>query len=139
VVEISGDHGPAEVIAGAAQLTLDTPHIHALFVGDRAVIDSILGDIKHNAERVAVHHAGSFVEMHEKPNAALEQKPDASIAEAARLVAEGDADALVSTGNTGACVLSCARNFKLIPGVRRAALATVYPTQATRGEKQDPF
>jgi glycerol-3-phosphate acyltransferase PlsX len=133
------DHGPAEVIAGAAQLTLDTPHIHALLVGDRGVIDGVLSNMKYNAERVAVHHAGSFVEMHEKPAVALEAKPDASIAVAAKLVAEGDAEALVSAGNTGACVLACARNFKLIPGVRRAALATVYPTQAVRGEKQDPF
>jgi phosphate acyltransferase len=136
---MGADHGPAEVIAGAAQLTLDTPHIHALLVGDRAVINEVLGELSHNAERVAVHHAGNFVEMHEKPAAALEAKPDASIAVAAKLVADGEAQALVSAGNTGACVLSCARNFKLIPGVRRAALATVYPTQAVRGEKQDPF
>jgi phosphate acyltransferase len=54
-------------------------------------------------------------------------------------VAEGEAEALVSAGNTGACVLACARNFTLIPGVRRAALAAVYPTRRSRGEKDDPF
>ncbi len=52
---------------------------------------------------------------------------------------QGDAEALVSAGNTGACVLACAKNFRLIPGVRRAALATVYPTQASHGQKDDPF
>jgi len=45
----------------------------------------------------------------------------------------------VSAGNTGACVLSCARHFHLLPGVRRAALAAVYPTRARHGDKADPF
>jgi glycerol-3-phosphate acyltransferase PlsX len=58
---------------------------------------------------------------------------------AARLVAEGEADALVSAGNTGAGVLAAARTFRLLPGVRRAALASVYPTRTGHGEKQDPF
>ena len=57
----------------------------------------------------------------------------------AKLVADGEADALVSAGNTGAGVLACARHFKLIPGVRRAALAAVYPTRLRHGEKEDPF
>ncbi|MDP2274493.1 MAG: phosphate acyltransferase PlsX [Archangium sp.] len=136
---MGGDHGPLEIVRGAAQLTLDTPHIHALLVGDRALIDQALSQVKHHAERVAVHHAADFVGMHEKPNAALESKPDCSVMVAARLVREGEADAMVSAGNTGAGVLACARNFSLIPGVRRAALATVYPTAVGRGEKNDPF
>jgi glycerol-3-phosphate acyltransferase PlsX len=77
--------------------------------------------------------------MDEKPQEALAGKPEASILVAARLVARGDADALVSAGNTGACVLACARHFKLIEGVRRAALAAVFPTEMRRGEKDDPF
>jgi glycerol-3-phosphate acyltransferase PlsX len=46
---------------------------------------------------------------------------------------------MVSAGNTGAGVLACARTFSLIPGVRRAALATVYPTMLAHGQKNDPF
>lgn len=136
---MGGDHGPLEIVRGAAQLTLDTPHIHALLVGDRALIDQALTQVRHHAERVAVHHTPDFVSMHEKPNAALEAKPDSSVLVAARLVRDGEADAMVSAGNTGAGVLACARTFSLIPGVRRAALATVYPTAVGRGEKNDPF
>jgi glycerol-3-phosphate acyltransferase PlsX len=136
---MGSDHGPLEIVRGAAQLTLDTPHIHALLVGDRALIDKALHEVRHNAERVAVHHAPDFVAMHEKPNAGLEAKPNASVIVAARLVKEGEADAMVSAGNTGAGVLACARTFALIPGVRRAALATVYPTAVGRGAKNDPF
>ena len=136
---MGGDHGPLEIVRGAAQLTLDTPHIHAVLVGDREQIAQALTQVRHNAERVAVHHAPDFVSMHEKPNAALEAKPDSSVLVAARLVRDGEADAMVSAGNTGAGVLACARTFSLIPGVRRAALATVYPTAVGRGEKNDPF
>ncbi len=136
---MGSDHGPLEIVRGAAQLTLDTPHIHALLVGDRQQIDEALAQVRHNAERVAVHHAPDFISMHEKPRAALDAKPNASVLVAARLVHEGEAVAMVSAGNTGAGVLACARTFSLIPGVRRAALATVYPTAVGRGEKNDPF
>lgn len=136
---MGSDHGPLEIIRGAAQLTIDTPHIHALLVGDRSQIDEALTQVRHHAERVAVHHAPQFVSMHEKPTQALDARPDSSVLVAARLVRDGEADAMVSAGNTGAGVLACARTFSLIPGVRRAALATVYPTAVGRGEKNDPF
>jgi glycerol-3-phosphate acyltransferase PlsX len=77
--------------------------------------------------------------MDEKPQDALAGKPDCSILVAARLVADGAADALVSAGNTGASVLACSRTWKKIPGVRRAPLCAVYPTEMRRGEKDDPF
>ncbi|WNG35289.1 phosphate acyltransferase PlsX [Archangium violaceum] len=136
---MGSDHGPAEVVRGAAQLSLESPHIHVLLVGDRALIDDALAETRHNGERISVQHASEFVAMDEKPAEALARKTDASVSVAARLVAEGEADALVSAGNTGAGVLSCARHFQLLPGVRRAALAAVYPTRARHGDKADPF
>jgi phosphate acyltransferase len=136
---MGGDHGPAEVVRGAALLSLEASHIHALLVGDAQAIDQALAETRHNGERISVHHAPTFVAMHEKPAAALADKPEASVLVAARLVAEGEADALVSSGNTGAGVLAAARSFQLLPGVRRAALASVYPTRTGHGEKQDPF
>jgi glycerol-3-phosphate acyltransferase PlsX len=136
---MGSDHGPEEVVRGAAQLSVEAPHIHALLVGDRELIDAALADTKHRAERISVQHAPDFVGMDEKPGEALARKKNASVAVAAQLVADGEAQALVSAGNTGAGVLACARHFKLIPGVRRAALAAVYPTRGTRGAKEDPF
>lgn len=136
---MGSDHGPEEVVRGAAQLTLESPHVHALLVGDREAIDAVLADTKHSAERISVQHAAEYVSMDEKPGEALARKKNASVSVAARLVAEGEAQALVSAGNTGAGVLACSRHFQLIPGVRRAALAAVYPTRGTRGAKEDPF
>src|SRR5688500_15333157 len=136
---MGSDFGPAEVVRGAAQLSLEAPHIHALLVGDATVIDEVLRETRHNGEHISVHHAASFISMDDKPGEALAKKPDASILVAARLVADGEADAIVSAGNTGAGILACAKSFKLISGVRRAALAAVYPTRREHGEKRDPF
>ncbi len=136
---MGSDHGPAEVVRGAAALSLEAPHIHALLVGDAKQIDAVLAETRHSGERISVHHAPEFVAMHEKPSEALGGTPKASVLVATRLVADGEADAVVTAGNTGAGVLACARTFQLIPGVRRAALASVYPTRTWHGTKEDPF
>ena len=136
---MGSDQGPAEVVRGAAQLSLEAPGINAILVGEASLIDQVLGETRHNGERISVQHAPEWVAMHEKPSEALGRKKEASIVVATRLVAEGEADAVVSAGNTGAGVLACARTFQLIPGVRRAALASVYPTRTGHGTKQDPF
>ena len=77
--------------------------------------------------------------MDADPRQALDTLPDASITVAARAVATGEADALVSAGNTGAVVLACARHWQRLPGVSRAALGAVYPTERPHGERRDPF
>jgi phosphate acyltransferase len=136
---MGGDAGPAEVVAGCAQASLLRPDLEVTLVGDEPRLREVLAGLAHARDRVLVHHASQAVTMEDKPSEALSRKPDSSIAVAARLVAEGQGEALVSAGNTGASVLACARNFKLLPGVRRAGLAAVYPTEIRHGEKDDPF
>lgn len=136
---MGGDHAPDEVVRGVALVSLESPHIQTLLVGDVARMSALLARTRHDPERIALHHAGEAVRMDEKPADALDRKPECSINVAARLVASGAAHALVSAGNTGASVLACARHFHRIPGVRRAPLAAVYPTEIRRGEKDDPF
>jgi len=136
---MGGDHAPEAIVRGAAAASLGRKDVELILVGETAQIGRVLAEERHDAERLRIHHAPQTVRMDEKPAEALAAKPEASITVAAQLVAAGDADALVSAGNTGASVLTCARHFKLIPGVRRAALAAVYPTEMRRGEKHDPF
>ena len=138
---MGGDNAPDEVVRAAAALSLEKSgrNVQLLLVGDAARINALLHELRHDAERIAVHHAPHAIAMHESPAEALRQRPDSSIAVAARLCAEGHAQALVSAGNTGASVLACRDNWQRIPGVRRAALAAVYPTEMRRGEKDDPF
>ena len=98
---MGSDHGPAEVVRGAAALSLETKNVHALLVGDAQQIDQVLAETRHSGERISVHHAPDFVGMHEKPSEALGRTPRASILVATQLVADGEADAVVTAGNTG--------------------------------------
>ena len=77
--------------------------------------------------------------MGAKPKQLIMENEDYSILVACRLVRDGYADALVSAGSTGATILAAAQYFNRLPGIRRAALASVYPTASTRGPKSDPF
>jgi glycerol-3-phosphate acyltransferase PlsX len=136
---MGGDHAPDEVVQGAAEASLQLTNAEIILVGDAAVLGRLLPRLRHDGARVRVHHAPSYVEMDEKPAEALAAKPEASIAVAVDLVARGEGDAVVSAGNTGASVLACARRWKLLEGVHRAALAAVFPTELRRGDKDDPF
>jgi len=134
---MGGDDAPLQPVLAAAQVTAHTS-IRVTLVGDEAQIKSILAANEHRAAQIEIVHASEAVGMHEKPRAALDEKPDASIAVAARLVAQGNADALVSAGSTGALVLACARHVPMIPGIERTGLAAVYPTKK-RQVSPDPF
>jgi phosphate acyltransferase len=136
---MGGDHAPEQIVEGAAAASLNLRGAEIILVGDAAVLGRLLPRMRHDGSRVRVHHAGSYVDMDEKPGEAFANKPDASIFVCADLIANGQGDALVSAGNTGASVLACAKKWKLLPGIKRAALASVYPTELRRGEKNDPF
>ncbi|MBA3539960.1 MAG: phosphate acyltransferase PlsX [Deltaproteobacteria bacterium] len=136
---MGGDHAPDEIVQGAAEASLALASTEIILVGDATVLGRILPRMRHDGARVRVHHAPTYIEMDEKPAEALAAKPEASIAVAVDLVARGEGDALVSAGNTGASVLACARRWKLLDGISRAALAAVFPTELRRGEKDDPF
>jgi phosphate acyltransferase len=136
---MGGDTAPEAMVKGAAAISLSKKAIEVILVGDERRVASILSSTPHDAARLRIHHAPDVVGMADKPREALAARPACSIVVAAQLVAAGGAEALVSAGNTGASVLACARHFRLINGVRRAALAAVYPTEVRRGAKKDPF
>jgi len=125
---MGGDLAPDEVVKGVAGASLQT-NIQCVLVGDERRIQEILDRTEYNPEHIDIHPAAEVIGMGEDPKEAVRQKRDASIMVAARLVADGGADALVSAGNTGAAVLACARHFQVIPGIRKTALASVYPRQ----------
>jgi glycerol-3-phosphate acyltransferase PlsX len=136
---MGSDLGPAATIAGAAAASLHERAPNLLVVGDEAILRAELARHPHDAARITIVHAAEVCPMDASPKSALDALPDASVLVAARLVASGDADVLVSAGNTGAVTLACARHFERLPGVARAALGAVHPTERRRGEKDDPF
>lgn len=139
---MGGYHAPAEVVSAVARLSTHGPAdgpVYFTLVGDEAEITEVLLGTSHNPERIHICHAPTIIGMGEPARSATRDKPESSIAEACRLAKEGHADAVVTAGNPGAAVLLAAAGFELLPGVHRAALASVYPTPRERGEQQDPF
>src|SRR6266699_1480330 len=111
---MGGDHAPDAVVQGVAQVSLATD-IECLLVGDERRIQNVLEGVSYNPEHIAILHAPEAIGMAEEPR-----------------------EAFVSAGNTGACVLACAKHFRLLRGIRRAALASVYPRQREQ-RGQDPL
>jgi len=134
---MGGDHAPEEVVKGVAQVSLATG-IECLLVGDERRIQEVLEGVPYNPEHISILHCRDAIGMAEEPHEAVRTRRDASLLVGMRSVAEGRADALVSAGNTGACILACAHHFRLVRGIRRAALASVYPRR-TEYAGQDPL
>ena len=136
---MGGDLGVEATMKGAARISLEEADLRVMAVGDVEAMARVLDDVSHDPRRIRLVASKGVVRMEDSPRRALEALPDCSILTAARLVEEGGADALVSAGNTGALVLACASTFRLIDGIPRAALASVYPTERRHGPRQDPF
>jgi glycerol-3-phosphate acyltransferase PlsX len=132
---MGGDHAPDAIVRGAALVSTATD-IEIVLVGDVARMQAILDQVPYNPEHLAIVPASGVIGMGDDPHEAVRTKRDASLLVAIRTAADGRADAVVSAGNTGACILGAAEHFGLLPGIRRAALASVYPRQAEH-EGQD--
>lgn len=136
---MGADAGLEPTVLGAALLSLEPVEVTVVLVGDAAAIRALLARTPHDPKRLEIANAPEFVRMDEKPAAALDARPDASILCAARLVASREADVLVGAGNTGAVIHAAARSFSRLEGVRRVALCAVHPTLEPHGPKGDPF
>lgn len=119
---MGGDHAPSETVAGAALAAAAGRDV--VLVGDESLLTPLVAE--HDAD-LEIVHAPSVIGMGDHPTRALRERPDASIAVAARLVADGAADALVSAGSTGAAMAAAVFLIGRIPGVQRPPIATVIP------------
>jgi glycerol-3-phosphate acyltransferase PlsX len=114
---MGGDRGPAEIVAGALDARRDGIEI------------VLFGDPSLDTHGLELHPTSGVIEMHEKPSEAVRAKRDSSLVAAVRAVAQGDADAVVSAGNTGAMLAAGLLELRRIPGVLRPAIAVPIPAQ----------
>jgi len=125
---MSGDNEPREYIDGALRALIDDPELHALLVGDRALIEGALASLPAAVrERAVVVAATQVVAMDEKPREAIRRKKDSSMRLAVNQVHEGRAGACISAGNTGALTAIAHFVLKTLPGVERAAIISALP------------
>jgi len=126
---MGGDHAPQNPVEGAVQALRDFPDVEIIFVGDEAKIRAELG--KHPTadiqSRFSFHHASQVVDMTDSGLESVRRKKDSSVSRAVDLVKNGEADAVVSAGHTGALVAASTIKLRTLPGIDRAALGVLIP------------
>ena len=126
---MSGDRG-AEAVVRAAKLSLDLhPNLRLILVGDSDELESLVATHVGSNDRLTIRHASEVVEMSEAPADALRRKKDSSMRVAINLVKEGEAQACVSSGNTGALMATAKFVLKMLPGIDRPAIITELPAK----------
>ena len=123
---MGGDHAPEEIIKGTAQAVKACDAAFVL-VGDQDRIIRLAAENGISSDRYTVVHASNVISMDDKPLAAIQHKKDSSMAVGLRLLANGEGDAFVSAGNTGALFSGATLIVKRIAAVHRAAIGTVLP------------
>jgi glycerol-3-phosphate acyltransferase PlsX len=114
---MGADRGAAEVVAGALEAQADGIEI------------VLFGDPSLETHGLELQPTSGVIEMHEKPSEAVRTKPDSSLVASVSAVADGNAAAVVSAGNTGAMLAAGLLALRRIPGVMRPAIAVPIPSQ----------
>jgi len=125
---MGSDYGPRETVRGAVAARDLLADDEIILVGDQAVIERELAAVGAPRDRLRIKHASQVVAMAEPPVEAIRRKPDSSMRRATELIARGEADAVVSAGNTGAFVAAAHMIAKRLPGIRRPGISVVFPT-----------
>jgi phosphate acyltransferase len=130
---MGGDHGPSVVIPGAALALERHPNLRFLMFGNETVIAPLLESYPTLRAATEIRHTEIAVAMDEKPSQAIRSgRGKSSMWRAIQAVRDGESDAVVSAGNTGALMAMAKICLKTMAHVERPAIAAMWPT--LRGE-----
>jgi phosphate acyltransferase len=115
---MGGDRAPEEIVSGA--LAAASPDVVPVLYGPRDVLEPLAGGLE-------IVHAEHLVAMDEKPSDAVRGKRESSMFMACRAVAEGEAEVVVSAGNTGAMLAAALVELRRLPDVHRPGIAVPIP------------
>ncbi|HET6697352.1 MAG TPA: phosphate acyltransferase PlsX [Gaiellaceae bacterium] len=115
---MGGDRAPEEIVSGA--LAAASPDVVPVLYGPRDVLEPLAGGLE-------IVHAEQVVAMDEKPSDAVRGKRESSMFMACRAVAEGEAEVVVSAGNTGAMLAAALVELRRLPDVHRPGIAVPIP------------
>lgn len=125
---MGGDYGPQVVIPGAAISRVRHPQLSFVFFGDEARIRPVLDQHPDLAAKSRIVHTSLVVAMDVKPSQALRRGKGSSMWLALEAVRDGQAQAAVSAGNTGALMAMSRLILRPLPGIERPAIAALWPT-----------
>ncbi len=125
---MGGDHAPEQIVVGALQSAKEFG-VQLVLVGKG---EEILACMRKNGwetlpDGVEIAHADDIVDMHDDPAQVIHQHKNSSMVLGLKMLADGQGDAFISAGNTGALLTAATLLVKRIKGIRRAALAPVIP------------
>ena len=127
-VDAMGGDSPLAVQIEAAVRSIKDFAIEVVLVGAEDQISKTLKQHSYDQHKLRIVNSTEIVEMNESPAQALRQKKNSSIRVAVDLVKAGEAEAIVSAGNTGASMAIAKFVFKSIEGIERPAIATLMPS-----------
>ena len=114
---LGGDRAPEEVVAGALEAAQD------------GIQPILFGSAGLDTGGLPLVEAPDRIGMEEKPAEAVRAKPNSSLVAACRAVGQGEAEAVISAGNTGAMLAACFVELRRLKGVARPAIAVVIPSK----------
>lgn len=125
-----GDDAPLEVIKGAIRAVQELG-VTVTLVGAEETIRRCAAEHSLSLEGLQMLHAPAVFDIHEEPSTLLKQHADTSMAVGMQALHDGNGDAFVSAGSTGALLMGATFLVKRVRGVKRAALAPILPTATT--------
>ena len=126
---MGGDNAPAEIVKGVIDAVKSDRRIKVFLVGKEPLVAEELKKYEYNPEQIEIVHAEEVIEMAEPPVMAIRKKKNSSIVKAMYMVKDGECDAMVSAGSTGAVLVGGQVIVGRIKGVERPPLAPLIPTQ----------
>lgn len=126
---MGGDNAPLEIVKGAVEAVNEDKRVKVVLVGRRPVIEKELKKYQFDEAQIEIVHTEEVIETAEPPVMAIRRKKDSSIVKCMNLVREGNCDALVSAGSTGAILVGGQVIVGRIKGVERPPLAPLIPTE----------
>ncbi|MBA2278585.1 MAG: phosphate acyltransferase PlsX [Chloroflexia bacterium] len=128
---MGGDHGPSVVVPGAVD-GARAFDVGLRLVGDPALVGAALEGLDVGGLDIEVVPATDVIGMDEHPAQAVRRKPHSSIVVALRMIKEGNVEAMVSAGNSGAVMAGALMVLGRIPGIERPAIASYMPSGKSR-------
>lgn len=125
---MGGDNAPGEIVKGAIQAAKARTDLEIVLVGKEAEVNAAAAACGGLPERASIVNATEVIEMHDDPATAFKVKKDSSMTVGLTMLKNGEGDAFVSAGSTGALLSAGTLIVKRIRGIRRAAMAPLVPT-----------
>ena len=127
---MGGDNAPLETVKGVALAMEELgDDIHYILVGDELLIEAVAQENDISLEGCEIVHTEEVITMNDDPIAVVRGKENSSMSIGLRMLKDGEGDAFVSTGNTGALFTGATLIVRKIKGVKRPAIASLLPFQ----------